>query len=804
MKVPFSWLKDYVDIDVSPQELEQKLFSCGFEVEELIDLGAEIDRVVVGVVTEAVKQEGTHLTVCKLDCGEYGKEIQISTGADNIFVGAHVPAALDQSTLPGGIKIRKKKLMGVESDGMLCSGEELGLNDDLYDGAEVYGILILPEDTVPGTDVRDVVGLNETIFDISVTANRADCQSVLGIAREVAAVLGKPLKMPAIDYTQSDAVYDGFSISVEAPDLCPRYLGHAVRNIQFGPSPRWMRRRLALCGLRSISNVVDITNYVMLEIGQPMHAFDMSTLESNRIVVRRAENGEKIVTLDGKEFTLGENNLVICDGSKPVALAGVMGGQNSEITENTTQMLFESAKFARDNIRKTARGLGQNTDASSHYEKGISEYTTELGMARALHLIQEFGCGEITASAFDVSAGAPREGKRFTATISGINRILGIDVPTEAILDILSRLNFTVQRNGDVLEVTAPRYREDIEIGEPDLAEEVIREYGYDKIVPTFLKNATVTSGGLNADQKNREKVKRTMCSQGFYEVSTLAFYADADLDALHLAEDAPERTVIRLLNPITSNLTIMRPLLVPSMLNTVVENLKRGNDAGRIFELSNVYAPKALPVTELPEEILHLGFAVFGDEESFFTVKGAVEALGEAFGLRFDYARAQDVPYLHPGVSAYLICEGEKIGVFGKLSNSVTAELKLPKDSKSNHKIFLAELNYQALIKHVDPNFRYQPISEHPVVLRDLALIVDEAMECGTIEKEIKKACPQVGSVNLFDVYRSEQIGAGKKSMAFQISFVPGEKAITPEDANRYIKKILSNLKFRLGIEIR
>ena len=283
-----------------------------------------------------------------------------------------------------------------------------------------------------------------------------------------------------------------------------------------------------------------------------------------------------------------------------------------------------------------------------------------------------------------------------------------------------------------------------------------------------------------------------------------MAFYADADLDALHLAEDAPERTVIRLLNPITSNLTIMRPLLAPSMLNIVVENLKRGNNAGRIFELANVYAPKALPVTELPEEILHLGFAVFGDEESFFTVKGAVESLGEVFGLHFDYVRAQDVPYLHPGISAYLICDGEKVGVFGKLSNSVAAELKLPKDSKSNHKIFLAELNYQALMKHVNPNFRYQPISEHPVVLRDLALIVDEEMECGTIEKEIAKACPQVGSVNLFDVYRSEQIGAGKKSMAFQISFVPGEKAITPEDANRYIKKILSNLKFRLGIEIR
>ena len=804
MKVPFSWLKEYVEIDVSPEKLQEKLFSCGFEVEELINLRAGIDRVVVGVITEAVKQEGTHLTVCKLDCGEYGKDIQISTGADNIFVGAHVPAALDNSTLPGGITIKKKKMRGVESNGMLCSGEELGLNDDLYEGAEVYGILILPEDTVPGTDICEVVGLNDYIFDISVTANRADCQSVLGIAREVAAVLGKPLNMPALDYTASDYVYEGFDIAVEAKDLCPRYLGHAVRNITFMQSPRWMRRRLALCGLRSISNVVDITNYVMLEIGQPMHAFDMETLESGKIIVRRAKEGEPIVTLDGKEFKLTPNNLVICDGSKPVALAGVMGGLNSEITAHTTQMLFESAKFARDNVRKTARGLGQNTDASSHYEKGISEYTTELGMARALHLIDELGCGEITASAFDVSAGAPREGKRFTATISGINRILGIEVPAEEIVRILKSLNFEIVQNGDVLDVTAPRYREDIEIGEPDLAEEVIREYGYDHIAPTFLKNATVTTGGLTSDQKTQAKVKRVMCAQGFYEVSTLAFYADADLDALHIGEDAPERRVIRLLNPITSNLAIMRPLLAPSMLNTVVENIKRGNDAGRIFELSNIYVPKALPVTELPEEKLHLGAAAFGEEESFFTLKGALEELGGAFGLTFDYERAQDVSYLHPGIAAYLLCEGERVGVFGKLANDVSAELKLPKDSKSGYQIFLAELDYNALMRHVNTNFRYQPISAYPDVLRDLALVADEETECGTIQKEIKKACPQVSKVELFDIYRSEQLGKGKKSMAFKLTFVPADKPITPEDTNRFVKKILGNLKFRLGVEIR
>ena len=788
MKVPFSWLKQYVDIDVTAQELEDKLFGCGFEVEELIDLGGEISKVVVGVVTECVPQEGTHLHICKVDCGEYGHDIQISTGASNVYEGMHTPAALDGSTLPGGIKIKAKPLMGIESNGMLCSGEELGLNDDLYPGAEVYGLLDLPKDTVPGTPIQKVVGLDDYIFDISVTANRADCQSVLGIAREVAAVLGKPLKMPATDYTVSDTTDDRLSITVEAPDLCPRYIGHYVRNITPGPSPRWMKRQLALCGLRSISNVVDITNYVMLEIGQPMHAFDMDTLESCQIIVRRAKDGEEITTLDEKNFKLTPNNLVICDGSKPVALAGVMGGLNSEIKDSTTQLLFESAKFARDNIRKTARGLGQNTDASSHY------------------LIQELGCGEVTAAHFDCSAGAPREGKHFTATISGINAILGITVPTDAILDILHRLQFevTLEADGNTMQVVAPRWREDIEVGEPDLAEEVIREYGYDHIVPTFLKAAQVTTGGLTAEQKARAKAKRTMCAQGFYEAETLAFYADADLDMLHIAADAPERKVIRILNPISSHLTIMRPLLAPSLLNVVVDNLRKGNGEGRLFEMSNIYIPKQLPVTELPEERLHLGFAAWGSDEDFFTVKGAVAALGDAFGVELTVERAADVAWLHPGIAAYILCKGERVGVFGKLANDVTAELKLPKDSRSNLNIYLGEIDWVAFHALVPTSLHYTPIPEFAPVQRDLALVAPESMECGTLITEMQRACKQLTRVELFDIYRGEKLGADKKSMAFSLYFQPGEKPFAADEVDRFVKKILGNLKFKLGIEIR
>ena len=770
MKVPFSWLKQYVDIDVTAQELEDKLFGCGFEVEELIDLGGEISKVVVGVVTECVPQEGTHLHICKVDCGEYGHDIQISTGASNVYEGMHTPAALDGSTLPGGIKIKAKPLMGVESNGMLCSGEELGLNDDLYPGAEVYGLLDLPKDTVPGTPIQEVVGLDDCIFDISDTTD------------------------------------DRLSITVEAPDLCPRYIGHYVRNITPGPSPRWMKRQLALCGLRSISNVVDITNYVMLEIGQPMHAFDMDTLESCQIIVRRAKDGEEITTLDEKNFKLTPNNLVICDGSKPVALAGVMGGLNSEITENTTQLLSESAKSPRDNIRKTARGLGQNTDASSHYEKGISEYTTELGMARALHLIQELGCGEVTAAHFDCSAGAPREGKHFTATISGINAILGITVPTDAILDILHRLQFevTLEADGNTMQVVAPRWREDIEVGEPDLAEEVIREYGYDHIVPTFLKAAQVTTGGLTAEQKARAKAKRTMCAQGFYEAETLAFYADADLDMLHIAADAPERKVIRILNPISSHLTIMRPLLAPSLLNVVVDNLRKGNGEGRLFEMSNIYIPKQLPVTELPEERLHLGFAAWGSDKDFFTVKGAVAAFGDAFGVELTVERAADVAWLHPGIAAYILCKGERVGVFGKLANDVTAELKLPKDSRSNLNIYLGEIDWVAFHALVPTSLHYTPIPEFAPVQRDLALVAPESMECGTLITEMQRACKQLTRVELFDIYRGEKLGADKKSMAFSLYFQPGEKPFAADEVDRFVKKILGNLKFKLGIEIR
>ena len=803
MKVPFSWLKEYVDIDISAQELETKLFSCGFEVEELIPLSAGIHKVVVGVVTAMELQEGTHLHKCVVDCGEYGHEVRISTGASNVFVGAHVPTALDGSTLPGGITIKKRVMQGVGSNGMLCSGEELGLNDDLYPGSEVYGLLILPEDTAPGADIVPIVGLDDYIFDISITANRPDCQSVLGIAREVAAVLGKPLKMPAMDYTPVCEPDAPISVQVEAPDLCPRYMAHYVRNIRMGESPRWMKRHLALCGLRSISNVVDITNHTLLEMGQPMHAFDLDKVAGRSITVRRAQAGEKITTLDEKEFTLNPANLVICDVEKPVALAGIMGGANSGMDDKTHSLLFECATFARDSVRKTSRALGQNSDSSARYEKGVDRNSPELGLARALHLIQELDCGDITTLCYDLTDGRPLERKQICTTPAKICAVLGITVPDQTMIDILNRLEFTVdvQPDGSWV-VSAPLYREDVE-DFPDLAEEVIREYGYDHIVPTFLKTASVTNGGLNDDQKKQMKTKRLLAAQGFYEASTLAFYSASELDMLHIPAEDEARKAIRILNPISENLSIMRTLLTPSMLNVIVDNLKKGNAEGRLFELAPVYLAKQLPIAEHPTERQTLCLGAFGPAEDFFTVKGALEALAAGFGLHFTYQR-ETAPWLHPGISAAVYCGETRLGIFGKLANEINGELEIAKDQKESQNIYLGELDYEALMSCVESELRYHPLSPYAPVKRDLALVCDEQITCGQIEDTIRAASPLVTEVKLFDIYRGANLGEGKKSMAFALTLSDLKEDLSAEQVERAVKKILGNLKFKLGIEMR
>ena len=803
MKVPLSWLKDYVDIDVTAQELQRKLFDCGFEVEELIETGKDISGVVVGEVTECEPIEGTHLHVCKVDCGDKGI-FQICCGADNVKKGIKAPCALvgatvyatakDHVTVEGVMTIKKGKLRGVESDGMLCSGAELGINGDMFEGGDYCGLLLLPNSFKNGEDVKPLLGLDDYIFDIAVTANRPDCQSILGIAREVAAVLNKPVKEPDYSYNAVKGNYPAIKISDLAPDLCPRYIGHYVTNVKIAPSPAWIKKRLAACGLRSISNVVDITNFVLLEQGQPMHAFDLRTLDGREVVVRRAKNGEKITTLDGSDFKLTDENLVICDKDNPCALAGVMGGLDSEIKNDTCEVLLEAAKFARDSVRKTARALGLHTDSSALFEKGVNEYTTEKAMCRALNLIEKLGCGTVTDLHIDVTTkNSNLTAKKITVSVSKINALLGITVPAEKMVEILKSLCFGVKLSGDKLELEIPRWREDID-GFPDIAEEVIRLYGYEHVHSTFLPSAQITNGGYNDEQKAENKLKRKLVEKGMYEISTYSFYSSKDLDMLHFAEDAKERRAIRILNPISEELSVMRTTMAPSMLNVIVRNLRRGNMEGQLFELAKVYIPQELPLKSFPEERAALCLGCWG-KTSFWNLKGICEAIAGSLNTSFEYAPCEK-PYLQPGKTAEITCDGKYIGYVGVLAPTICEELAIDRI------VVLAELDY-AELKNCAKPFRYRPIPKFSEVTRDLALLCDKQTTCGEIEKEIYSACKYVSSVTLFDIYVGAQVDEGKKSMAFNLTFTPKDEPIE-DRVDSYVKKILGNLKHKLNIDLR
>ena len=801
MLAPLSWLKEYVDIDITPEELEKKLFDCGFEVEQIIPYGDKIDKVVTCKIKEITQHPNAErLRVCQVDAGKYGV-LQIITNATNVSVGDIVPVAVDGATLATGDKIFNGKLRGEPSYGMFCGGEEIGIDDNFYDGASGDSVLIFNEKNLPlGEEVRDLLALKDYVFDISVLANRPDCQSVLGIAREIAATLKKPLKEPSYEYTVKKATAaDAVKVTVKDGELCPRYIAHFVGDVKIGKSPKWMTRRLKMCGINSISNIVDITNYVLLELGQPMHAFDENDLEKREIIVRRAENGEKIVTLDEKELTLNNDNLVICDGTKPVALAGIMGGLNSEIKDATKGVVFECAKFKRDNVRRSARMLGKSSDSSKRFEKGVDEYTTERAMKRALHLVEELGAGVPTDVHVDVSAGKEQENKTVKTTFSKINGVLGIEVPKGTVIDILKRLNFGVETDGDEITTVAPPYREDVE-GYPDLAEEVIRMYGYEHVVPTLLKDAKITAGGYTKEQKDELKVKKTLIEQGYNEVMTYSFYSKKDVAALHLGENDEEGKVIVIENPISDNYEVMRRTLVPSLLGVVSRNVKKGNYAGRVFEIAKTYIPKSFPVSDFPEERKHLCLAAFGDGEDFFTVKGALKVIEDNFGVKFNLGVRAEKTYLHPGVSAKIILGGEEIGCFGQVTYETCAEFDL------ECKVFVLELDYDSLQAAFTVPFKFEPLPKFPEVKRDLALIADEEITCGEIEDVIRSACKQsVKNVELFDVYVGDQIGAGKKSMAFTVTFSSdGTKPLETGDVDGFVKRILGSLKHRLNVELR
>ncbi|MGI6752789.1 MAG: phenylalanine--tRNA ligase subunit beta [Eubacteriales bacterium] len=810
MYLPISWLRELLELDgVSLEKIENGLFSCGLEVEEKKPVSPDISGVYVGIVTHIERHpDSDHMFVCRLDCGERGRDIQIVTGAQNVNAGDCVPVALEGATVyarkkddtdsaPKVITIKPGKLRGAVSYGMLCSGEELGIDEDWYDGAVVDGIMKLPGSLTPGTDVRPYLGLDDEVWDISVTANLPHCQCAYGVARELSAYFGRRLNTPDVSCKPNKAANDGgIKVSVSAPDLCPRYIGHYVRDIKIGKSPVWMRRRLIMCGLKPISNIVDITNYVLLELGQPMHAFDLAKLRGRRIEVRRARPGERIVTLDEKEFKLTEENLVICDAERPVALAGIMGGLESGIGEDTRDLLFEAAKFERGNIRRTSRALGQSSDSSRRFEKGVDEYTTRLAMDRALHLIEKLGCGVISATDLDIWAEPDKPRPEIKTTTKAINAVLGIEIPANTIVEILRRLNYDIAVDGDNLTATPPPYRDDIEGSAADLAEDVIKIYGYRHITPRFMPNAAITCGGYNREQQNTQKFKKLMCATGFCEMMNYSFTSPAELDMLRFPPDAPERNAIRISNPLSEKYSIMRTTLAPTVVKILSHNSKRGNDSVRIYELANIFVPRG---EGLPDEVPTVGLGLYDTSggESFFTVKGVFESIAEAFRLKFTYEKTTK-PYLHPGATAKVLCRGEEIGYFGQLAYDIAEENEIAASA------YVGEINYGKLSAMFENKLVYSPVLPFRDIKRDLALVAPEDITCGQIEEGIRAACREVSDVRLFDVYRGAQVGEGRKSMAFTLTFTPGDRELMPEDVDMFISKILRALEYKLGLKIR
>ena len=798
MRIPLKWLNEYVDItSVSEKELEAKLFSCGFEVEEVVKVNGNVKKIVTCKILEKAQHpDADKLFVCQVDAGAYGT-LQIVTNAVNVKVGDIVPVAVDGATLADGTVIKNCKMRGVPSLGMFCGGEEIGITEEYYDGAGGDSVLIFHDEFPLGEEVADLLDIRDTVFDISVTANRPDCQSVLGIAREVAALLHKPLKMPSTSYSAVAGVRteDKVKVSVLDGELCPRYMAAYVSDIKIAPSPKWMQRRLALMGIRAINNVVDVTNYVLNEIGQPMHAFDYRELTGGEIVVRRAKAGEKIVTLDEKEFTLNESNLVICDKDKPSALAGIMGGFGSGIKDDTTAIVFESAKFKRDNVRKTSRTLNQRSDSSARFEKGVDAYSNELGLKRALSLIDSLGAGKIAETLVDVNS-VSGEKKTIVASKAKIDKLLGITVPEKVVKDILTSLDFEVEAACDELTVKVPLFREDVE-DYPDLAEEIIRMYGYDHIENKLLNSCSITVGGKNKFQQDELTAKNYLASIGFSEIITYSFISPKDYR--DFGYDESELKLIRLKNPLGEDVSVMRTTLIPSMVAAVARNLNRKNLEGRMFELAKVYIPKSLPLTELPEEKLSLSMALFGEGEDFFTAKGAIEGLLEKLCLNkpLTFERSE-LSYLHPTRSADVYAGGEKIGFVGELHPEKAEALGIDK------RVYVAELDYQKLSENFTREYSVKVFSKFPQVERDLALVCPNEVSHASVVEAIASAnIKNLIDVKLFDVYTGEKVKKGTKSMAYRLTFSSLEKTLGDDEIENYVRKILKRLA-DIGVELR
>ncbi|MBR6548995.1 MAG: phenylalanine--tRNA ligase subunit beta [Clostridia bacterium] len=795
MFISLSWLKYYVEIPVPVEELCDKMVMAGFEVEEIVDLSKTMSNVVTGKIVKLEKHpDADKLQICQIDVG--GDElIQIVTGASNVFEGAVVPVAMHDSHLPNGMHIKKGKLRGIPSNGMLCSGEELCIKDSDYPGAEVYGILILKEDTAVGVDMREILHLNDYVIDFKITANRPDCQSVLGVAREVAVVLGTEFKMPQPKYeTKGNNINDLISVEVKDYDLCARYIGRCVNNLRIKESPEWLKLCLRAAGMRPINNIVDITNFVMLETGQPMHAFDRRDIAGNQIIVRRAQNGEQITTLDEKEHTLNDSMLVIADGEKPSCLAGIMGSLNSEIKEDTKDLFLESARFRRDNVRKTARALGIRTESSARFEKGIDVFRSEYAMERALQLIYDLDAGDIVDGTIDCNNGLP-ETRTITVSAQSINDLLGVEVPFDKMVEILNSLELETTLTDGMLTCKIPTFREDIE-GRADLAEEVMRIYGYDHIIGRPMRGAVIR-GNVLPTRKADDKVKTLLCSNSMHEITTYSFFGSKAIDVLNLAKEDIRRNAITIRNPLGDEYSTMRTQLVTSMLSVMATNISRKNPDSRFFELSRIYLPKALPLTEQPEERATLCIGLYGQNEDFFTLKGLVEQVLDLFGVKADYAKSSE-PYYHPGRQAFAEYNGIQIAKFGEIHPATAGAVGI------DQKVYVAEIDMASLYTIEKEPIIYRPISQFPAITRDIALICDRATPVATLEKAIASVGSKlIQSIRLFDVYEGNQIDADKKSVAYSIVLQSDAKTLTDEECNAVMNKVFRALE-QVGAHLR
>ena len=804
MNTSLSWIKAYVpDLCVTAQEYTDAMTLSGTKVEGYEILDRDLDKIVIGQIEKIERPpDADKLIICQVNIG--AEKIQIVTGAPNVKEGDKVPVVLvggrvagghDGKKTEGGIEIKEGKLRGIDSYGMMCSIEELGSTREMYPEAPEYGIYIFEEDAEVGADAIEALGLHDAVIEYEVTSNRVDCYSVVGIAREAAATFGKEFCPPVVTETGNDEdVNDYIKVSVESPQYCSRYCARVVKNIKIGPSPKWMQRRLASVGIRPINNLVDITNYVMEEYGQPMHAYDLDLIEGKEIIVKTASNGEKFVTLDGQERELDENVLMICDSKKAIGLAGIMGGENSMITDDVKTMLFEAACFDGTNIRLSSKRVGLRTDASGKFEKGLDPNNAEAAINRACQLIEELGAGEVVGGMVDVYS-KKKEPVRVPFDAKAVNALLGTAISEEEMLGYFAKIG--LEYDEAAKEIIAPTFRHDL-FRLADLAEEVARFYGYDNI-PTTLPCGEATTGKLPFKLRIEQVAREIAEFCGFSQGMTYSFESPKVFDKLRLPADAKEREAIQIMNPLGEDYSVMRTVSLNGMLTSLARNYNRRNKNVRLYELGNIYVPKALPLTELPDERMQFTLGMYGDGD-FFTMKGVVEEFFDKIGMhqKETYAPDSNKPFLHPGRQANIIYDGEIVGYLGEVHPIVADTYDI------GERAYVAVLDMPVVTKFATFDRKYEGIAKYPAVTRDISMVVPKEILAGQIEAMIDQRGGKIlESYQLFDLYEGAQIQEGYKSVAYKITFRAKDRTLEEADINAAMKKILNGLS-GMGIELR